>query len=245
MHDTLSTPARQLVALLPAQGSAEARPALAMLRGWDGRLDADSGPAALYQILWRELGRRMLAAIVPERARELVDEIAPSVLLGLLAFPDQRLGSDPAAARDALFDTALAAAWTQAREALGPDPAAWRWGTLHRVTIRHPLSRIPAIAAAFPPIEGEGSGGDSYTPMARWIRGGGWQVGGGASYLQVIDVGGWDNSLFLNLPGNSNDPRSPHYRDLYSHWVRGEMRPMLFSRAAVDAHATGRTVLRP
>ena len=246
MHDTLSTPARQLIALLPARGSAGAEPALAMLRGWDGRLDADSGPAALYQILWRELGNRMLAAIVPERARELVKEIAPSVLLGLLAHPDRRLGPDPAAARDALFDGALAAAWTQAREQLGPDPAAWRWGSLHQVRIQHPLSRIPAIAAAFPPIEGEGSGGDSYTVMARWLRGApAWQVAGGASYLQVIDVGAWDNSLMLNLPGNSNDPRSPHYRDLYAPWIRGEMQPMLFSRAAVDARATGRTILRP
>jgi len=245
MHDTLSTPARQLIALLPAQGSAAAAPALAMLRGWEGRLEADSGPAALYQILWRELGNRILAAIVPERARELVDEIAPSVLLGMIADPDPRLGPDPAAARDALLDAALVAAWTQAQEQLGPDPAAWRWGALHQVRIRHPLSRILAIAAAFPAIEGEGSGGDSYTVMARWLRGSGWTVGGGASYLQVIDVGAWDNSLMLNLPGNSNDPRSSHYRDLYSPWIRGEMQPMLFSRAAVDARATGRTILRP
>ena len=245
IHDTRSTPARQLVALLPARGSAGAAPAIAMLRGWDGRLDADSGPAALYQLLWRELGRRMLAAIVPERGRELVDEIAPSVLLNLLARPDARLGADPAKARDELFDAALTAAWTQAQEQLGPDPAAWRWGTLHQVRIRHPLSRLPAIAAAFPPIEGGASGGDSYTVMARWVRGGAWTVSGGASYLQVIDVGAWDNSVWLNLPGNSNEPRSPHYRDLYAPWVAGEMLPMLFSRAAVDAQARERTVLRP
>ena len=245
MHDTLSTPARQLVALLPARGSAEAELAIAMLRGWDGRLDADSGPAALFEILWRELGTRMLAAIVPERARELVDEIAPSVLLGLLARPDARLGPDPAAGRDALFDAALAAAWAQAREQMGADPAAWRWGTMHQVRIRHPLSRIPAIAAAFPTIEGGDSGGNSYTVMARWLRGNGWNISGGASYLQAINVGAWDNSLMLNLPGNSNDPRSPHYRDLYAPWISGEMQPMLFSRAAVDARATGRTILRP
>jgi penicillin amidase len=245
-HDTLSTPARQLIALLPARGSPEAEPAIAMLRGWDGRLDADSGPAALFEILWRELVTRMLAAIVPERARLLVDEIAPSVLLGLLAHPDRRIGPDPEAARNALFDAALVAAWASAQQQLGPDPAAWRWGRLHQVRIRHPLSRIPAIAAAFPPIEGEGSGGDSYTVMARWLRGApAWQVSGGASYLQVIDVGGWDNSLMLNFPGQSNDPRSPHYRDQYAHWIRGEMQPMLFSRAAVDAHATGRTILHP
>ncbi|HET9426732.1 MAG TPA: penicillin acylase family protein [Allosphingosinicella sp.] len=245
IHDTVSTPARQLVALLPARGSPGAQPAINMLRGWDGRLDADSGPAALFQILWRELGRRMLAAIVPERARALVDEIAPSVLLELLARPDQRLGADPAAARDGLFDAALAAAWNEAAELMGPDPGAWRWGTLHHVRIQHPLSRIPAIAAAFPPIEGGGSGGDSYTVMARWTRSGGWNVSGGASYLQVIDVGAWDNSVMLNLPGQSNDPRSPQYRDHYDPWIMGEMKPMLFSRLAVDARAASRTVLRP
>lgn len=245
LNDTLSTPARQLVSLLPATASPAAAPALTMLRGWDGRLDADSAPAALYQLVWRELGKRLRATIVPERARDLVDEIAPSVLLGFLAHPDRRLGADPAAARDALVDAALAAAWTQAQEALGSDPAAWRWGTLHQVRIRHPLSRIPAIAAAFPAIEGGGSGGDSYTVMARWVRGSGWNVAGGASYLQVIDVGAWDNSLMLNLPGNSNDPRSPHYRDLYAPWIGGKMQPMLFSRAAVDAHSAGHTRIRP
>lgn len=245
-HDTLSTPARQLLALLPVKAAAGAEPAVAMLRGWDGRLDADSGPAALFEILWRELSSRMLAAIVPEKARALVTEIAPSVLLGLLARPDARLGADPAAARDALFDAALAAAWTSAQEKMGADPAVWRWGSLHQVRIAHPLSRIPAIAKAFPPIEGEGSGGDSYTVMARWLRDApDWRVSGGASYLQVIDVGAWDNSVMLNLPGQSNDPRSVHYRDHYRPWITGSMLPMLFSRAAVDAHAVGRTLLNP
>ncbi|MFN3727388.1 MAG: penicillin acylase family protein, partial [Allosphingosinicella sp.] len=128
---------------------------------------------------------------------------------------------------------------------LGPDPAAWRWATLHQVRIAHPLSRLPAIAAAFPPIEGRGSGGDSYTVMARWISGSGWHTTGAASYLQVIDVGAWDNSLMLNLPGQSNDPRSPHYRDHYLPWIEGRLMPMLFSRAAVDGGAASRTWLRP
>lgn len=245
-HDTLSTPARQLLALLPDSPSAAARPAADMLRGWDARIDANSGAAALYQILWRDLGRRMLAAIVPERAKALVTDIAPSVLLGLLARPDGRLGADPLMARDAMLEAALVSAWASARSLLGPDPARWRWSMLHQVRIQHPLSRIPAIAAAFPPIEGAGSGGDSYTVMARWLGSGpGWRVGGGASYLQVIDVGAWDNSLMLNLPGQSNDPRSRHYGDQYASWIAGEMRPMLFSRAAVDANAAGRTTLRP
>ena len=145
-----------------------------------------------------------------------------------------------------MFDAALVAAWNEAREKLGADPAAWRWGTLHQVRLAHPLSRIPAIAKAFPPIEGAGSGGDAYTVMARWLHGStDWHVSGGASYLQVIDVGAWDTSVMLNLPGQSNDPRSPHYRDFYQPWIAGAMQPMLFSRAAVDAHAAHRTMLHP
>ncbi len=241
-HDTLSTPARQLLALLPKRPSDTAD----MLRGWNARIDADSAPAALFEILWRDLGDRMLAAIVPERARDLVTEIAPSLLLGLLAKPDARLGRDPAAARDAMIDAAMLSSWATARSLLGPDPAKWRWGTLHQVRIAHPLSRVPAIAAAFPPIEGEGTGGDSYTVMARWLGSGpSWRASGGASYLQVIDVGAWDKSLMLNLPGQSNDPRSKHYRDQYAPWIAGRMQPMLFSRAAVDANVATRTALNP
>jgi penicillin amidase len=73
----------------------------------------------------------------------------------------------------------------------------------------------------------------------------GWRTTSGASYLQVIDVGAWDNSVLLNLPGQSADPRSRHYRDHYAPWIAGEMLPMLFSRAAVEARAESRTVLQP
>nr|WP_066794250.1 penicillin acylase family protein [Sphingomonas soli] len=238
-HDTLSAPARALIALLPGQGG----PAAAMLRGWDARVDAGSGAAALFELLWADLNARTTATIVPERARGLIGNIAPSVMLELLERPDARLGPDPAKARDAMLAASLSAAWSSASARMGPDPAGWRWGALHRVRLTHPLSSIPAIAAAFPVIEGADSGGDSYTVMARGISGS--QVGSGASYLQVIDVGAWDNSVMLNLPGQSNDPRSPHYRDQYEPWAQGKMLPMLFSRAAVDAKVISRTTLHP
>jgi penicillin amidase len=242
-QDTLSTPALRLLALLPDAPSERARPAAAMLRGWSARIDGDSAPAALFELLWRELGRRVLAAVVPPRARELVAEIAAGALLRMLEGRDARL---PAAARDALVDGALGSAWESARREMGDDPARWRWATLHKVRIAHPLSRVPAIAAAFPPIEGAGSGGDGYTVMARWVPANdGWRTAGGASYAQVIDVGAWDNSVMLNLPGQSNDPRSPHHRDHYVPWIAGRMLPMPFSRAAVDAAAEARTILRP
>ena len=144
-------------------------------------------------------------------------------------------------------DRALVAGWTKAVELGGADPAKWQWGDLTRVRIGHPLaSAIPAIAAAFPKIEGGRSGGDGTTPMARGFNSRrGFNVSHGASYLFVADVGAWDNSRFLLLPGQSADPRSPRYRDFYPKWLAGAMQPLWFSKAAVDRHAAGRLVLAP
>ncbi|UZK69436.1 penicillin acylase family protein [Sphingomonas sp. S1-29] len=237
-QDVLSTPARELVALIPAQVSPAAMPAAAILRGWDGQLGAGSAAGALFQILWAGLGRRVLDQVVPVAARDLVPSIAAGELIRLLR--------ERAADMAGLFDDALVAAWDEAKRRMGDDPAGWRWGSLHQVRIAHPLARLPAIAAAFPAIEGGQSPGDNYTVNARWVAASrGYRTSGGASYLQVIDVGDWDNSLYLNLPGQSADPRSPHYRDHYAPWITGRMLKLPFSRGAVDADARGRTMLVP
>jgi len=244
-QDFVSTPARELVALLPKAPSEAAKKAVDLLADWDGTLAATSAPAALFRILWGALGNRMLDTIVPEAARELVPTIAAGELLRLLRTPDKRFGADPAAVRDRLFEASLINAWADAVRLMGPDPAAWQWGKLHKVRIAHPLAKLPAIAAAFPAIEGNGSGGDNFTVNARWVPRRGYGVTGGASYLQVIDVGNWDASLYLNLPGQSADPKSPHYRDHYAPWIAGDMQPLPFSKAAVDAAMRQRTVLMP
>lgn len=243
-HDIHSEPARRLLALLPAQAAGDAGLALAMLHNWDGSIAGDKGAPALYEMLVTAVQHHLLEALVPENLRKLVPLVDSEALLTLLEGPDPRLGPDPAAARAAMLELALGEAWQAARKALGDDPASWRWDKLHIVSIKHPLAAIPAIAKAFPPIESAGTGGDTSTVMARWYRpGGSFHVAGGASYLMVVDVGGWDNSLFLNLPGQSSDPRSPHRQDLYAPWVAGQMQPLLFSTEAVNKHAAARTVL--
>ena len=246
-HDVQSLPARALLKLLPESLSAEAAPAAAMLRRWDCGIEADSAAALLFEMVMVALSADFRDRVVPAAAKDLIPTVNLSEMLRILGAPDKRLGDDPAAARDALIDSALAAGWTKAVELGGADPAKWQWGDLHRVTIAHPLaSSIPAIAAAFPKIEGGRSGGDGTTPMARGFNSRrGFNVSHGASYLFVADVGAWDNSRFLLLPGQSADPRSPRYRDFYPKWLAGAMQPLWFSKAAVDRHAVGRTMLAP
>ena len=95
-------------------------------------------------------------------------------------------------------------------------------------------------------IRGGRSAGHNATVMARWYRDqSSANVTGGAAYSMVLDVGAWDNSLALNMPGQSGDPRSAHYRDLYDRWLKGEVFPLLFSRAKVDEVAEQRLRLPP
>ena len=246
-HDVQSLPARALVEVLPATPSAEAAPAAALLRRWNFGIEADSAAALLYEQVMPALSAAFRDRVIPDAAKDLIRTVNLSEMMRLLATPDHYLGDDPAAARDALVDQALAAGWAKAVELAGPDPAQWRWGDLHRVSIAHPLSASPEIAAAFPKIDGGRSGGDSYTVCARGVNPGrgSFNVMHGASYLVVADVGAWDNSRVLLLPGQSADPRSPHYRDWYQDWLAGAMQPLWFSKIAVDAHTVTRTVLAP
>jgi acyl-homoserine lactone acylase PvdQ len=53
----------------------------------------------------------------------------------------------------------------------------------------------------------------------------------------LMDVGAWDNSVAINTQGQSDDPMSAHYRDLFPMWAQGSYVPLRFSRAAVDGDA--------
>jgi penicillin amidase len=68
---------------------------------------------------------------------------------------------------------------------------------------------------------------------------------GGPTWRQILDVGAWDNSVMVNSPGESGVPGSPHYSDLMPMWDQGQYIPMLYSRAAVEQHASQRVTLEP
>lgn len=68
---------------------------------------------------------------------------------------------------------------------------------------------------------------------------------GGSSWRVVVDVGESDDSLFINSPGQSGDPASPHYSDLFGPWATDEAGPLLYSREKVEAAAESRIALEP
>ena len=237
-HSTLAL--RAMALLAPLQGDdADQTAALALFRGWDGNETADSAAGALFEI-WvaRHLRADAVTRFVPEKARPAFGDPNLASVISVLETPGDLLGPDPAKARADLLKISLAEAYREARDLLGPDPGKWRWGTIHRAAF------APASAAlAGPSLKAQLSvgplqvGGSASTPMATTYRPSDFSVIAGASVRMVLDVGAWDNSVVVNTPGQSGDPYSPHYRDLFPLWASGSYVPLLYSREAVLKNA--------
>lgn len=231
-NDPTSPMARRAVALLQGLAGRDAneRGALALLGNWNGHEGPDSAAAALYEI-WaaRHLAASAVKAIMPEAARRNFGRTSIGNILPVLE-DGKLLGPDSAALRAEILLGSLGLAFAETARLLGPDPATWRWGALHRADFQPvlPIAGRDAERRVGPvPIGGSGS-----TPMAMGT-GPDFRVVSGASVRVVMDVGAWDNSMAINTPGQSGDPSSPHYRDLFARWATGNYVPFVWSRPRV------------
>lgn len=243
--DELSGRAIRLLPLLDGLAAPGIEAEIAMLRGWNRVMSADSPAAALFAFWWASLQAPVRQTLVPEAVRDLITALHPHVMMDALLAPDARFGAEPAAARDALVLTALRSALAALHVARGADPRSWAWGTIHALDLRHPLAtQLPALPS--PNVSGPVSGGDGATVNARW-----WlsiarpNVSGGALFRAVLDVGSWDASRAINAPGQSGIPGDPHYADLAAKWSAGETLPLAYGTAAIEAVAETRLRLVP
>ena len=237
-NDVYAVPAKRLVALLKPLVTMDARgaAALRLLKEWDYHERGDSAAAALYEVWWsRYLGGAYTHAVLGSKAASVATPDA-SVLLDTLEKPAPRFGPDAVARRDQLLLATLTEAYADMERMLGPDPGKWQWGRLHYNYPMHPMGatadktlRAKLNVGPIPVM------GGAYTLNQSSYRNTDFMQTNGPSFRVVIDVGNWDNSRAMNMPGQSGDPDSPHYRDLTQKWANGEYFPLVYSRAAVEA----------
>jgi len=248
--DIVSMPARRAVALIAKLQADDpaAKEGLALLKGFDGAITTDSPAAALFEVWWSRHLRPKLFALATRdpKVQALLGPGDPDGVLAALEKPAKWFGDKPSEARDALLLTSLADAWRDCESLMGKDPSAWAWGKIHHGYFTHPLTPLGhksdgmTMDVGSLPIAGSDS-----TPMNTMYRPNDFRVVLGASFRIVVDVGGWDNSKCINAPGQSGDPRSPHYADLAPAWARGDYVPLLYSGEAVDAAAERVITLMP
>lgn len=210
----------------------------AFLKDWDHDLAAGSAQAALFEIwlsnhLGPLLARRMGASA---RVMPLLVPIEAQKIAAWL----ENAEADPEmieALRTSLLD-----AWLECSALMGGDPANWSWGRLHKLHLRHPLQSLITKNWSLEPMEVGGSGSAINYATYRLSD---FSVTAGPSVRMIIDVGHWDDSLFVNSPGQSGVPNSQHYADLASSWRKGEYKPLLYSREAIDRETELRIILEP
>ena len=247
-YDNLSIPARTLGGYAKSLNSADpaVNDALNLLKDWDYRMDTDSRAATIYAFWLPEVVKRVSDLYVPANGRAAFGDLSTRKTLEKLAIPDTAFGTPPDRGRDALLLQALNDGVQKLRAKLGPDSTQWQWGKLHHIQFEHSLASLlpPDTAKAWGtpryPV-----GGDNDTVHRATFRKSDFRQISGASYRQVIDVANWDNSRVQNVPGQSADPRSPHYQDLLKGWATGEYFPMAFSRAKVDSERADTLTLKP
>ncbi|MCG6958004.1 MAG: penicillin acylase family protein [Gemmatimonadetes bacterium] len=232
--DELSLPARQLVPLLRDLRVPDTRTKRAqdLLLGWDYVMDKDSPAAGLYAAWEGQLRRLVGAALVPPGVRLT---LPLRRVVETLEVPPGELGPDPLKARDRILMDALVAAMAELTEKLGPDSGGWVWGqpAYHHATLHHLLGTVvDSVTRAELEVGPLPRGGYGSTVNA---TGNGDNQTSGASFRIIVDTGDWDRAVGLNTPGQSGDPESPHYRDLFQSWANDRFFPVAYSRSRVQA----------
>jgi penicillin amidase len=256
-NDDLSVAARAITPLLrhvTLSNPAAAR-ARDLLTTWDFVLDKDSVAAGIYSIWQRRLFANTREVVVPAALRKGAGGNFGSTkrLIDWLQSPDGRFGPqkaqmsqmDPIAARDAIVAKSMDEAVAELTKRFGPDMQAWKYGQekFHHALIRHPLSNaVNDATRAKLQVGPLPRGGDGTTVSA---TGNGDNQTSGGSLKIIADTEDWDNSVGLNTPGQSGDPDSPHYRDLFQLWAQGQYFPVAYSRKKVDSVTESVTRLAP
>ncbi|WP_367913478.1 penicillin acylase family protein [Leadbetterella sp. DM7] len=237
--DYFSLPARELVPLLSGLkfGDSLTENARKHLETWDYRLEPDAVEAGIYAMWERKLSQEATAALVPAELKGLVS-LQLKKLIQWIKDPESPI-QDKTAFLTVTFEKAIA----ELVKKLGDDPEKWQYGqaTYKHIRLTHPLSDFLSSeeqeAMNLSPLP---RGGNSYTPNA---TGGTDTQRHGATFRVIIDTGDWDKTLMTLSPGQSGDPASPFYSNLFKSWAQDTYFPAYFSKDKVEAHTYEKTVL--
>jgi len=218
-----------LLAIRPLDSAS--RDAIKLLADWDGLMSPDSAAATVFELLMAEIDRRDVEAWAPKAgAYVLGADIGGLGQPNLLAFRRagrlSRLlgeGSPDGNWPDLLSDALLATVGALSTRADADDARGWHWGKLRQLVLEHPVGQKWPFHRVFN-IGPVPFGGDTNTvaqaavdplnPLANPLI--------IPSLRCVMDVGDFDRSTFVLPSGQSGNPLSPHYDDMFPLWLEGK-----------------------
>jgi penicillin amidase len=222
--DELSLMALDLKPLLlrTKAGNERARVAHEMLADWDGTTRAEDPRPLIFEAWLGQVQKDLLAPWLGPAAnqfRSVKPLFVKSVLTGKGAWcgpPHQ----NPPASCDDLVAKALDEALDGLDRRYGGDMTKWRWGTAHVAEFDALLFGHVPVLDRLTRLETP-TGGDGFT-----LQRGAFDTsdptdfrhGHGAGLRAVYDLSDLDSSRFIIATGESGNPLSGHWRDLFGRW---------------------------
>jgi penicillin G amidase len=245
--DYLSVPARNLIPLLKELKSSDPKveTARGMLLNWNFILDKNSIEASIYATWEKKIYENMLVLLVPENARKQIRFLELTKTISWITTPRPEFGPNPVLGRDQFLMSSLKQAVDDLTTKLGADMKKWNYGQekYHHSLIKHPLSNAvdettrKKLEAGPLPRGGYGSTPGMTTNGDNQL--------GGASFRIAVDTQDWDKTMFTNAPGQSGDPDSPYYKNLFELWANDKHFPVYFSRPLIEKVAAEKILLKP
>ena len=244
----MAQPLKQAIAALPAAEQSKAREALSRLLAFDGKLNATSADAALYEMFLQASTQvTFLDALGPENSASWKAFISNGNLSysaqadHLLSREDSPFWSDACNGQQrdkpAVLARSLVAAVEAGERLMGSDHKAWQWGTLHHYVWRNAQGQTVRGPIA--------AGGDHTTlNMAAYRLGdSNFDTTLIPAMRMIVDFGQPEPMMAQNSSGQSSNPASPHYADGIDPWLKGQyvsfpMQPQHFDKVYGNTRLT-------
>lgn len=245
-NDYVSQPAKTLLPYLePLSLEGKAKEAQDRLKDWNHTLNANSVAAALYVAWENELKTMAGQRFIPKEVQHIIPSLQLKKVVDWIIAPTKMFGRDAEAQRDAFLKMAFEKAVSDLEERLGPDMEEWQYG--------QPKNKHTYMAHALGALVRDDlrdrldlgplpRGGNAYTPGS---TGSNLRQSSGASFRLIVDTGNWDAAMATNGPGQSGDPDSPFYDNLFEPWANDTYFPVYYSKEKIDSVAVEKTKLQP
>ncbi|NKI31806.1 penicillin acylase family protein [Croceivirga thetidis] len=244
--DYTSLPARQLVPLLnDLVFSDKAANAKTMLMDWDYQLLPNSIEAAIYVEWETQLKEKAEGLFIPEEAKKYITALQLKTVMDWIINPNKKFGPNSESVRNQFISDAFKDALVSLEKRLGSDMAQWHYGQEKNkhTYMSHALGSVVKDSLKdkmnLGPLP---RGGNGYTPGS---TGNNDRQSSGASFRLIVNTGDWDTAVGTNGPGQSGDPDSPFYDNLFKSWAEDQYFPVFFSKEKIDSVAADISILKP
>jgi len=244
--DNFSIPARILVPLLKniplTEKSDEARN---YLNTWNYKLEPNSIEASIYVAFENKIRQLAIEKFIPEKAKNIITGIQLKKIIDWIQKPDDRFGDNKIKGRDLFLKEAFEKGIDYLTNLLGDNMDKWQYG---QEKFKHSYMTHALGTSVNDELKDKLNvgplprGGNAYTPGST-----GWnnRQSSGASFRMIVNTGDWDAAIGTNGPGQSGNPDSPFYSNLFESWANDEYFPVYYSRKKIDSVSFKTIVLSP